>query len=44
MKIYFLIFVLTAEIPKYRKLPFVIETLPDYFGFDIEDFDGVKLE
>ena len=47
MKIYFLIFVMTAAIPKYRKLPEVaiqIETLPDYFGFDIDDFDGIKLE
>ena len=47
MKIYFLFFIITSAIPKYRKLPEVavqMETLPDYFGFDVDDFYGVELE
>ena len=50
MKIYFIFFIIIAATPKYRTLPEVtqkviqIETLPDYFGFDVEDFDGVQLE
>ena len=47
MKIYFLFFIITSAIPKYRKLPEVavqMETLPDYFGFDADDFYGVELE
>ena len=47
MKIHFLFFIMTSAIPKYRKLPEVVvqmETLPDYFGFDVDDFDGVILE
>ena len=47
MKIYYLFFIITSAIPKYRKLPEVVvqmETLPDYFGFDADDFYGVELE
>ena len=50
MKIYFMFFIIIAATPKYRTLPEVtqkviqMETLPDYFGFDVEDFDGVQLE
>ena len=47
MKIYYLFFIITSAIPKYRNLPEVavqMETLPDYFGFDADDFYGVELE
>ena len=50
MKIYFVFFtnfVITSAIPQFRKLTdlastglFETETLPDYFGFDLDDFDA----
>ena len=50
MKIYFSVLTLTFAIPQFRKLTDLAltgliepETLPDYFGFEIDDFDGAEL-
>ena len=50
MKIYFLVLTLTFVIPQFRKLTDLAltgliepETLPDYFEFEIDDFDGAEL-
>ena len=51
MKIYFLYFSMTVAIQQFRPLEELALTgffdsglkTPDYFGFDIDDFDGAEI-